>query len=58
MITQAKELWKFWENLKNNNARITLIDIDKLEKLLGNVFQKINDLEVSRDKWKVRALKK
>jgi hypothetical protein len=58
MISQAKDLWKFWNELKNNNARITLIDIDKLEKLLGNAFQKINDLEVSRDKWKTRALKK
>jgi len=58
MNYQAKELMKFWNNLKNNNARITLIDIEKLEKLLGNVLIKINELEKSRDKWKLRALKK
>lgn len=57
-MKQTNELEDFWNELKLRNAKITLLDIDELEKLLGKVFLKIQELKESRDKWKARALGK
>lgn len=57
-MKQTNELEDFWNELKLRNAKITLLDIDELEKLLGKVFLKIHELKESRDKWKARALGK
>jgi hypothetical protein len=40
----------FWNEIKNKSS-IKFSDIEKLEKLLGSVFQKMDELEKSRDKW-------
>jgi len=37
MNSQAKSLWNFWNEIRNK-ATIKFSDIDKLEKLLGNLF--------------------
>ncbi|HJX49866.1 MAG TPA: hypothetical protein VJ438_00205 [Candidatus Nanoarchaeia archaeon] len=55
MNTQTKELSNFWNEIKNK-SEIQFKDIDKLQELLEKVFLKIQELESSRNKWKVKAL--
>jgi len=55
--SSIRGLIDFWNELKNK-AEIKFKDIEELEKMLGNVFERMNELEKSRDKWKIRALSK
>lgn len=48
---------KVWEKLKDDST-IKFKDFRKLEDLLGSMYQKIDELRKSRDKWRERALKK
>ena len=57
MNFQARELWNFWNEIKNKQE-VKLIDIDKLEKYIGNLLQKMDEIEKSKEKWKERALRK
>jgi hypothetical protein len=57
MNKQCKELEDFWNEL-NNKSEIKLKDIDTLKELLGKVFIRMKEIELSRNKWKERALKK
>lgn len=53
-MKQYDDLKIFWTKIKS--SPVTLKDIDELEKILGRLFIKIQDLEKSRNKWKDKYL--
>lgn len=56
MSESVDALKEFWEEMQNQE--ITLKRIEILKTLMSNVFNKIKELEESREKWKKKALSK
>lgn len=54
MNPQTKQLMEFWNTLKEK-AVISFKDINELELLLGKIFQRVEELSESRDRWREKA---
>jgi hypothetical protein len=54
MNPQTKQLMEFWNTLKEK-AVISFKDINELELLLSKIFQRVEELSESRDRWRENA---